>query len=65
MAISRNLLTMAGEKQPLLTPKQVQKRLGICAETLNRYRRSGKLKAVKINSRVFRFHLEEIERLER
>lgn len=55
---------MAETNQSLLTPKQVQERLGICAETLNRWRRKRVLVAVRINSRVFRYRESDIEKLE-
>jgi len=38
----------------LLTPKQVAERLGVCRESVWRYIRKGKLKAIKYTARNFR-----------
>jgi len=38
----------------LLTPQQVAKRLGVCRESVWRYIRKGKLKAIKLTPRNFR-----------
>ena len=48
----------------LLTPQQLSKRWNITALTLRRYRDQGKLRAVLISSRIIRFPMSEVLRVE-
>lgn len=44
----------------LLTPQQVAKRLGVCRESVWRYIRKGKLKAIKYTERNFRIDEKDL-----
>jgi len=44
----------------LLTPQQVAKRLGVCRESVWRYIRKGKLKAIKLTPRNFRIDEKDL-----
>jgi len=46
----------------LLTPQQVAKRLGVCRESVWRYIRKGKLKAIKLSARNFRIEEKDLKR---
>jgi excisionase family DNA binding protein len=46
----------------LLTYHQAASELGMCAETIRRYARTGDLRVVRLNERVHRVPRAEIER---
>ena len=50
--------------ETLLSREQLARRWGCCIETIKRRERAGSLPSVRFNSRVVRYRLVDIERLE-
>lgn len=46
--------------QGLLSRKQVASLFGVCKETVRRWEQQGMFKPVIINSRVLRYHLDDV-----
>ena len=49
-------------KKGYYTTKEITEMLGVCRDTVWRYIRSGKLKAIKLTERNFRIEKKELER---
>lgn len=49
----------------LLTPGEVMRRLNVSRKTVDRYRRSGSLPAIKLPGGHARFRREDVEAIER
>ncbi len=49
-------------KKGYYTPKEIAGLLDVCNETVWRYIRSGKLKAIKLTERNFRIEKKELEK---
>jgi len=49
--------------QPLLTRAEFAKALSLCTHSIQRMERRGLIKAIRINSRVIRYPVCELERL--
>jgi hypothetical protein len=55
------------DKQPvtprLVTSREASNIISVCPHTLRRWERAGRIKALRFNSRVKRYKLDEIQRL--
>ena len=49
-------------KKGYYTTKEIMEILGVCRDTVWRYIRSGKLKAIKLTERNFRIEKKELEK---
>ena len=49
-------------KKGFYTPKEIAEMLDVCNETIWRYIRKGKLKAIKLTERNFRIEKKELEK---
>lgn len=50
-------------KLGLMKPTDLCQELGVCRKTLSRYEDLGYIKPIKINSRCFRYKMQDIEAL--
>ena len=50
-------------KLGLLKPTDLCQELGVCRKTLSRYEDLGYIRPIKINSRCFRYKMQDIEAL--
>lgn len=59
----RELKPIQKPSSVLLTRRQVAELLAVSCESIKRYERRGALRSIKLNSRVIRYHPEDVQRM--